>query len=87
MQRGVIFGFGAGASIIVAIFLFDLFGVKNGWCGHLCPLGATYSIIGKKSLIRVSHNHENCTKPVFGIVRIVSPWKIQVIQYGKKEEE
>ena len=61
MQRGVIFGFGAGISIVIAIFLFDLFGVKNGWCGHLCPLGATYSIIGKKSLIRVSHNHENCT--------------------------
>ncbi len=38
MQRGVIFGFGAGVSIIVAIFLFDLFGVKNGWCGHLCLL-------------------------------------------------
>jgi len=61
MQRGIIFGFGAGASVIVAIFLFDLFGVKNGWCGHLCPLGATYSLIGKASLIRVDHDHEACT--------------------------
>jgi len=46
---------------VLAIFLFDLFGVKNGWCGHLCPLGAAYSIIGSKSLIRVNHNHLNCT--------------------------
>ena len=61
MQRGIIFGFGAGISVIIAIFLFDLFGVKNGWCGHLCPLGATYSLIGRASLIRVEHNHENCT--------------------------
>ncbi len=61
MQRGIIFGFGAGISIVVAIFLFDLFGVRNGWCGHLCPLGAAYSIIGQKSLIRVKHNHEACT--------------------------
>jgi len=61
MQRGIIFGFGAGISVIVAIFLFDLFGVKNGWCGHLCPLGATYSLIGKTSLIRVAHDHEACT--------------------------
>jgi len=61
MQRGIIFGFGAGISLIVAIFLFDLFGVKNGWCGHLCPLGAMYPLIGKNSIIRVSHNHENCT--------------------------
>jgi ferredoxin-type protein NapH len=61
MQRGIIFGFGAGIAVIVAIFLFDLFGVKNGWCGHLCPLGASYSLIGKTSLIRVKHDHEACT--------------------------
>jgi ferredoxin-type protein NapH len=61
MQRGIIFGFGTGIAVVVAIFLFDLFGVKNGWCGHLCPLGATYSLIGKRSLIRVEHNHEVCT--------------------------
>ena len=61
MQRGIIFGFGAGIAVIVAIFLFDLFGVKNGWCGHLCPLGASYSLIGKASVIRVKHDHEACT--------------------------
>jgi len=61
MQRGIVFGFGAGISVIIAIFLFDLFGVKNGWCGHLCPLGASYSLIGKVSLIRVKHDHEACT--------------------------
>lgn len=61
MQRGIIFGFGAGISVVIAIFLFDLFGVKNGWCGHLCPLGAAYSLIGQKSLIRVKHDHEACT--------------------------
>ena len=61
MQRGIVFGFGAGVSVIIAIFLFDLFGVKNGWCGHLCPLGAAYSVIGSKSIVRVEHNHTNCT--------------------------
>ena len=61
MQRGIIFGFGMGAAVILAIFLFDLFGVKNGWCGHLCPLGAAYSLIGSKSVIRVKHDHEACT--------------------------
>jgi len=61
MQRGIIFGFGAGIAVIVAIFLFDLFGVKNGWCGHLCPLGASYSLIGRASIIRVKHDHEACT--------------------------
>ncbi|NOR56728.1 MAG: quinol dehydrogenase ferredoxin subunit NapH [Sulfurovum sp.] len=61
MQRGVVFGFGMGAAVIVGIFLFDLFGVKNGWCGYVCPLGAAYSLIGSQSIIRVKHDHEACT--------------------------
>jgi ferredoxin-type protein NapH len=60
-NRGVIFGIGMGAGLLVAIFLFDLFVVKNGWCGHICPLGGIHSIIGKYSLIRVTHNSQNCT--------------------------
>lgn len=61
LNRGVVFGFGAGAGLLVAIFLFDLFVLKNGWCGHICPLGGVHSIIGKYSLIRVTHNSDNCT--------------------------
>lgn len=61
LNRGVIFGFGAGAGLLVAIFLFDLFVLKNGWCGHICPLGGVHSIIGKYSLIRVTHDSDNCT--------------------------
>lgn len=61
MNRGVIFGFGAGVGLLVAIFIFDLFVLKNGWCGHICPLGGAYAIIGKYSLFRVKHNSDNCT--------------------------
>jgi len=61
MTRGVVFGIGMGWIFLLAIFLFDLFLVKNGWCGHMCPLGAAYSLIGSKSLIVVEHNHETCT--------------------------
>jgi len=59
--RGVAFGIGFGWVWLVVIFLFDAFILKNGWCGHVCPLGATYSLIGSKSLIRVKHNKDNCT--------------------------
>lgn len=61
LNRGVIFGFGAGSGLLVAIFLFDLFVLKNGWCGHVCPLGGVHAIIGKYSLLRVKHNSDNCT--------------------------
>lgn len=53
LHRGLIFGMGTGWAIIIGIFLFDLFVSPEGWCGHLCPVGAFYSLIGKASLVRV----------------------------------
>jgi len=52
LQRGLLFGIGAGWLVMVAIFLFDLFVVRHGWCGHLCPHGAFYSLLGS-GLVRV----------------------------------
>jgi len=60
-HRAIIFGLGLGWAAMLIIFLFDLFVLKNGWCGHVCPLGAFYSSIGKVGLIRVDHNEEKCT--------------------------
>ena len=53
-HRGVIFGIGAAWAVILAVFLFDLFVMKDGWCGHLCPAGAFYSLLGKVSLVRTA---------------------------------
>jgi ferredoxin-type protein NapH len=54
LHRGLIFGMGAGWLLIGAIFLFDLFVMKRGWCGHICPVGAFYSLVGRFSVLRVS---------------------------------
>jgi len=61
VHRGLVFGLGFGLSAMIVIFLFDLLFLKNGWCGHICPLGGFYSLIGKVGLIRVNHNEEKCT--------------------------
>jgi len=61
LHRGIVFGMGFGWAAIGMIFLFDLFVLKNGWCGHICPLGGFYSLLGKFSFIRVHHIEENCT--------------------------
>lgn len=53
LHRGLIFGLGFAWAVIVAIFLFDLFVMRHGWCGHLCPVGAFYSLIGRLSFLRV----------------------------------
>lgn len=62
LHRGVVFGMGFGAFVILAVFCFDLFILKNGFCGHICPLGAMYSLIGKFALLRINHKLSNCTK-------------------------
>ena len=61
IHRGLVFGLGFGWSAAVIIFLFDLFILKDGWCGHICPLGGFYSLISRFSILRVLHNEENCT--------------------------
>jgi ferredoxin-type protein NapH len=62
LHRGIIFGMGLGWTSVAAVFLFDVFVVRNGFCGHLCPLGAFYSLIGSKSMVRVRHDKERCTR-------------------------
>lgn len=54
LHRGLIFGFGAAWMVILAVFLFDVFVMSRGWCGHLCPVGAFYSILGRWSPLRVT---------------------------------
>jgi ferredoxin-type protein NapH len=53
VHRGIIFGAGMAWTMVVAIFLFDLFVQRKGWCGHICPMGALYSVIGTVSPLRV----------------------------------
>ncbi len=53
-HRTLIFGGGLAWGIVVAVFLFDLVVAHRGWCGHVCPQGALYALLGKASLVRVS---------------------------------
>jgi len=62
LHRGLVFGMGAGWLAVVAVFLFDLVVQRNGFCGHLCPLGAFYSLVGRVGLVRVRHDHQACTR-------------------------
>jgi ferredoxin-type protein NapH len=36
------------------VFLFDLLVAQHGWCGHVCPVGAFYSLLALKSPLRVT---------------------------------
>lgn len=57
LHRGLVFGAvsagGMAASVAAAIFLFDLAVAPRGWCGHLCPVGAFYGLIGRWGRVTV----------------------------------
>jgi ferredoxin-type protein NapH len=58
LHRGLIFGelWGLGLAwlLLAAVFLYDLLVVPRGWCGHLCPMGACYALIGAKAPVHVA---------------------------------
>ena len=59
--RGIVFGFGISATVLILIFLFDLLVLKNGFCGHICPVGGFYSLISKFRLLKVHLENDKCT--------------------------
>lgn len=61
LHRGILFGMGTGWTVVACVFLFDAFVVRNGFCGHLCPLGGFYSLSGRYSLLRPVYTHDKCT--------------------------
>ena len=54
LHRGLIFGLGWAWLILAGVFLYDLLIVRRGWCGHLCPVGAAYALIGAKAPVHVA---------------------------------
>ena len=61
LHRGMVFGVGLGWALVLAIFCFDLFMLRHGFCGHLCPLGGLYALAGRYSILRVRHEKDTCT--------------------------
>jgi len=61
LHRGIIYGFGFGWAFVLIVYLFDLFAVKNGFCGHVCPLGGFYSLLGRFGFLRIGYDRDKCT--------------------------
>jgi ferredoxin-type protein NapH len=61
-HRGLIYGVGANLLIVTAVVLLDFSVFSNGWCGHICPLGAFFSLVGRLSFLRIRHKHDQCSQ-------------------------
>lgn len=61
LHRSLVFGSlftgTAVLTVLAAVFVFDLAVAPRGWCGHLCPVGAFYGLIGRRGAVAVSAPH------------------------------
>lgn len=65
LWRDLIFGTGLSAlSAALAVFAIEFGLMRDGWCGHLCPLGAFWALCGRfeKPLVRIGFSPERCTR-------------------------
>lgn len=61
LHRELIYGVGWGLSAVLGVFLLDALIIKHGWCGHFCPLGTFYAVVGRVALLRVRFDDASCT--------------------------
>ena len=54
LHRGLVFGLGFAWTTVLAVFVFDLVVSRRGWCGHICPVGTFYGLLGAGAVLRVS---------------------------------
>lgn len=77
-----------GLTAISAVFLFDFLVQSNGWCGHICPVGALYGLLGKTSVLTVSAvRRSQCTScgECFAVCpepQVISPALRGIKQHG-----
>ncbi|MCP5067784.1 MAG: quinol dehydrogenase ferredoxin subunit NapH [bacterium] len=83
-HRELIFGPGLGLLALGGLFLADLFVLRHGWCGSLCPLGAFYSLLGRGALVRMRFDDDRCDR--CGECVKVCP-EPHVIHYGEMKEK
>ena len=63
LQRALVFGLAGGYGAALAVFGFDLLVLPRGWCGHLCPVGAFYGVLGRGAVLHVSADkRDDCTR-------------------------
>lgn len=60
--RELVFGLGLGLSAAVGVFAFDFAILRRGWCGHVCPLGAFWAVVGKAGQVKVGYDAASCTR-------------------------
>jgi len=59
LSRTIAYGWSLSLIWVLIVFAFEVFFSRRAWCSYICPIGATYGVIGKVSALRIEWN-DNC---------------------------
>lgn len=62
LHRELIYGVGLGLGAALGVLLIDALVLHRGWCGHLCPLGAFWSLVGRVGQVKLAFDDTTCTR-------------------------
>jgi ferredoxin-type protein NapH len=62
LHRALVYGTLVGLVAVAGVLLLDLAVLRHGWCGHLCPLGAFWSLAGYAGVVKVRFDTATCTR-------------------------
>lgn len=60
ISRSLIYGPSLLLLWVLAVILFEVFVSKRFWCRYVCPIGATWSLVGKVSPVAIKFEHDKC---------------------------
>lgn len=69
-QRELMWTSVAGSMLLLSLFLFDLLITRRGWCGHLCPVGAFYAVLGRYGRLRVTAKQSDACEGCGSCIRV-----------------
>ncbi len=59
LSRAIAYGWSLSLIWVLIVFAFEVFFSRRAWCSYICPIGATYGMIGKISALKIEWN-DNC---------------------------
>lgn len=61
ITRAVVYGSWIGLGVIVLLLAVEVFYSRRFWCRYLCPVGTTYSFIGRVAPLKIKWDQDKCT--------------------------